>query len=122
MADGVQLNPYTGQNAMAHDVGSAGGKILATQNGGTSYLAIPAANGTTVVKAAPGRLCKIIVLTLAAGIISVFDNASAASGTLLYKFTTNTPIGTVVDLEIPALNGITLDMIASTPQVLVTFI
>ena len=63
--------------------------------------------GTGAVKAAPGRLVKIVVTTaLSAAAVTVYDNASAASGTVLFVIPASTPAGTVYDVNLPALAGI----------------
>lgn len=60
-----------------------------------------------VVKAAAGRLVKVIVTVAGSGgTLTVYDNASAASGTILYSVAGTTALGTIADLDIPAANGI----------------
>lgn len=62
---------------------------------------------TGVVKPSAGRLLKIIVTTvLGAGAVTVYDNASAASGTVLMVIPSTTAAGTVYDIQLPAVNGI----------------
>lgn len=56
-------------------------------------------------KTRPGYLQKIVVTVAVVGALTVHDNASAASGTVLY--TTSAPAaGTVVDLGIRAKAGL----------------
>jgi hypothetical protein len=52
-------------------------------DGGSGYAAIPAGSGTSavVVKAAPGKLVRVIVITLGTAAMSFYDNPAAASGT-----------------------------------------
>lgn len=66
--------------------------------------------GTTqTVKAGPGRLLKVIVTTVTAtAVTTVYDNASAASGTILMTVPIAAPVGTVYDVNLPAVNGITV--------------
>ena len=56
---------------------------LFTSYGGTSYAAVAAGAGTAavVVSANKGRCCKVIVIATGTAAISIYDNASAASGT-----------------------------------------
>ena len=63
--------------------------------------------GTAAVKAAPGRLVKAIVTTaLSAAAVTVYDNASAASGTVLFTIPASAAAGSVYDIQLPAVNGI----------------
>lgn len=77
------------------------------------YASIAA--GVVVVKAAPGRLCKILVTTAttASQAITVYDNASAGSGTIVAVIPGSTAAGTVVDFQMPCQNGITVAQNAS---------
>lgn len=73
------------------------------------------AAGTFVVKAAPGRLLKVVVTTSAAGVVTIYDNAlGQASGTVLLAIPT-TPGAVIYDVNLPAANGITV-VAAATPS------
>jgi hypothetical protein len=68
-----------------------------------------------VIKGSPGRALKLIVTTALAGsggVLSLYDNASAASGTVLYSLPVATSAinvaGSVVTIDLPAANGIYL--------------
>jgi hypothetical protein len=89
--------------------------------GGRFSQAVASGAGTVVLKAAPGRLCRIAVT--AGGIVafSVFDNASAASGTLLFTSPTTTNLGTIFDIQMPAQNGITVSNPASGPGLTISW-
>jgi|HubBroStandDraft_6_1064221.scaffolds.fasta_scaffold1123687_2 hypothetical protein len=66
-----------------------------------------ALTGTAVVKPSAGRLLKVIVTTvLGAGAVTIYDNASAASGTVLMVIPSTTAAGTIYDINLPAVNGI----------------
>jgi len=92
------------------------GETLSTF-GGQFSQAIASGAGTIVLKAAPGRLCRIVVTVAGTIAFSVFDNASAASGTALFTSPTATSIGTIFDIQLPAQNGITVSNPASGPGV-----
>jgi hypothetical protein len=79
-------------------------------NGGT-----PAA-----VKTRPGTLHKLIVTAAVTGAITVHDNASAASGPVLYTSAANPAVGTVVDLEVRCNFGAFVT-VGSAGQVLVSY-
>lgn len=62
---------------------------------------------TGVVKPSAGRLLKIIVTTvLGAGAVTVYDNATTNSGTVLMVIPSTTAAGTIYDINLPAVNGI----------------
>jgi hypothetical protein len=59
-----------------------------------------------VIKARPGRIAKLVVTTAVTGSVTIYDNPSAASGTVL--FTATTPALGITVLDIPARTGIYL--------------
>ena len=62
---------------------------------------------TGVVKASPGRLLKVIITTtMSAAATTIYDNASAASGTILFVIPASATAGTIYDIQLPAVNGI----------------
>jgi hypothetical protein len=96
------------------------GETLASY-GGKFSQAVASGAGTVVLKAAPGRLCRIIITAAGTASFSVFDNASAASGTLLYISPATTSLGQIIDVQVPAQNGITVSNPASGPGVTVSW-
>lgn len=71
-----------------------------------------------VVKGAPGRLLKVSVTTVtASAAVTVFDNASAASGTPLLVIPAAAAAGTVYDVNLPAANGITVQSTGATGNI-----
>lgn len=63
--------------------------------------------GTGAVKGSAGRLLKISVTTgLSAAAVTIYDNPSAASGTVLFVIPASAPAGSVYDVNLPAVNGI----------------
>jgi hypothetical protein len=89
--------------------------------GGRFSQAVASGAGTVVLKAAPGRLCRIAVTVAGTVAFSVFDNASAASGTLLFTSPVTTTLGTIFDVQMPAQNGITVSNPASGPAITVSW-
>ncbi len=76
----------------------------------------------TVVKASPGRLCKVLVTTAnGPHAITIFDNASTASGTIIGVVAANASVGTVYDLQMPAANGITIAGTTSAGTITVSY-
>ena len=92
--------------------------------GGTATVSIAANTSTnTVVKASRGRLCRVLVTTAGtATTVSIFDNATTNSGTIIGTFPGNAPAGTVYDFEMPAVNGITVGGLATNPAITVSFL
>ncbi len=81
--------------------------------GGNATAAITASQiqaGPVVIKAATGRLCKILVTTATTSgqAITVYDSASTGSGTIIGVVPGNSPTGYMVDFQLPALNGLTV--------------
>jgi len=89
--------------------------------GGKFSQAVASGAGTVVLKAAPGRLCRLVVTVAGTVAFTVFDNASAASGTALFTSPTATSIGTIFDIQLPAQNGITVSNPASGPGITVSW-
>jgi hypothetical protein len=95
----------------------ASGNFLVA-NGSTTRLALAA--GQTLVKAAPGRVAKLIVNTATgtAGTLAVNDCASTgavAAGNVVYSVPFGTAIlGTVIVLDVPCLVGIVVTVPTSS--------
>jgi hypothetical protein len=83
------------------------------------------AAGVVVIKAAPGRLCCVLVTTAttASQAITFYDNATAGSGTVIGVIPGGTTAGTVYTFLMPANNGITIGQNASLAagQITVSF-
>jgi hypothetical protein len=90
------------------------GETLATY-GGQFTKAVASGAGTITLKAAPGRLCRISITTAGTVAFSVFDNASGASGPVIFTSPAITNIGKVFDVQIPAQSVITLSNPVSGP-------
>lgn len=84
-------------------------------NGSIAVTQAQIAAGVVVLKAAPGRLCRVLVTTAttAAQNITIFDNASAGSGTIIGIIPGGATVGQFFDFAMPAFNGITVGQNAS---------
>jgi hypothetical protein len=71
---------------------------------GANYA--PFATTNVAVKPRAGRIAKLVVTSAVTGSITIYDNPSAASGTVL--FTATTPAVGITPLDIPAKTGIYL--------------
>jgi hypothetical protein len=78
--------------------------------------------GTVTVKAGAGRLLKVIVTTVTAtAVATIYDNASAGSGTPLMVIPIAAAVGTVYDVNLPAVNGITVVSTSATGAITVGY-
>lgn len=90
--------------------------------GGRTSTAIAAGvSAPTVIKGSPGRLARILVTATGTAEMDVFDNASSASGTKIGIVPANAAVGTIIDCQAPAANGITVGGNASNPGVTLFF-
>lgn len=83
--------------------------------GGAFSQAITVAAANTVIKAAPGRVCRLSITVAGTTALTIFDNASTNSGTVLFATPATTTAGTVYDIQIPAQLGITVQNTATGP-------
>lgn len=89
---------------------------------GVTTKAIAAATATpTVLKAGPGRLCQVLVTAVGTDAALVYDNASAASGTVIGAVPASAPVGSVYAFQMPARNGITVAGSAAMPGLTVSY-
>lgn len=98
------------------------GAVLVPAGATTGTVAIAASkSGNTVVKASAGRLSRILIqAAVATNAIEVFDNASAASGTVIGYIPVAAAAG-VYDFEMPAANGITVGGASTNPAMTVSY-
>jgi hypothetical protein len=103
---------------------SDNGVPMLSTSGGALTAAIAAGASTTAIKAAPGRVCRAVVTTAgtATDNITIYDNASAGSGTILAIIPGGTAVGTVIDIQMPAANGIYAVNVASGPAVTLSYV
>lgn len=85
-----------------------------------SNVASGAAN--TVVSAVPCKLVRVVVTTAGSnstGFATVYDNATTGTGMILGALAANTAIGTILELKTHAVNGVTVNNVATGPVLLV---
>ena len=78
-----------------------GAEIVTTGGVSAGFL-----SATGAVKASAGRLCSIIVNTTTSAAVTIYDNAAAASGNILFVIPASTAVGTIYKPDISAVNGI----------------
>lgn len=98
-------------------------KIGLINNDGWQTTAIAAGvTGNTVVSNASGMLSRIIVTATGTNKMNVYDNASAASGTVIGIVPANQAVdGKPFDLRMPTSNGITVQGNVNNPGVTVSW-
>jgi hypothetical protein len=88
--------------------------------GGTAYLTVTASSAAAV-KAAAGRLCKVIVLTTVTSAVSIYDNTNAASGNIVLTIPTTAVVGAIYPVDVPMSAGIYVGGGTGSPKVCVTY-
>ncbi|WP_438489572.1 hypothetical protein [Streptomyces sp. S186] len=90
--------------------------------GGTTTVPVTAGAGTVVVKAAPGRLCRVVVTAAGTtGAVTFYDNASSATGTVLAVVPGSAAVGALYEVQMPAANGIVVAAAASSVALTVAY-
>lgn len=89
-------------------------------DGGTGTIVVTASS-SAVIKAAAGRLCRILTTGTATATAFVYDSTNAASGTIIGSIPATTAIGTMINIQMPAAHGIYFGGASGTPGVTVSF-
>lgn len=103
----------------------AGGVAFTSAGGKTTAAVASGTNSDTVIKASAGRLARISVTAAAGtttGTTPIYDNASGHTGTILVVVPNNTAVGTMIDVNMPAALGITVNGGANSPGMTISFI
>lgn len=90
-------------------------------NDGGQYTGTAAAATAAVISAVPGRLNRIAITTLGSAATPVYDNASAASGTILFNIPASPAVGTIYNVQMPAANGIYVGGTTNTSAVTISY-
>jgi hypothetical protein len=113
--NGATFDRHLGQNGIA----------LVTSGGTTTAAVAVGTASDTPIKASPGRLCRVTITGLAGtttGTTPIYDNASGHTGTILVVIPNNTAVGTVIDVQMPAAAGITVNGGANSPAMTISFV
>ena len=73
------------------------------------------------LKASAGRLARVVVTTLTATASTIYDSSALAAGTILFVIPTAAPIGTIYMIDLPYVNGLTVQSTGSTGAVTVGY-
>lgn len=119
--EGVLLNDAANAGFARALQGNTAGEASVTNGGLQTTQVTP--TSLTVIKAAPGRLARILVTTAnGANQINIYDNASAASGTIIGAVPASAAVtGIPLDIQMPALAGITIAATASAGTITVSW-
>lgn len=130
--DTVQAAGMIGQyNSTAPTVSSGNWGLAQLDSMGTQLMTtggthtVQVASGTaanTVVKSTAGRLCRLLITATGTVSMSIFDNATTNSGTVIGIVPANPVVGTTYDFNLPAINGITVGGSGSNPGFTVSYI
>lgn len=95
---------------------------FAATRGGSVTVGVPAGTtANTVVKATPGRLCRVLVTATGTAAVTFYDSGTTASGTVIGYLAANSAAGTVLDCDLPAAVGITIAGNAANPGLTVSY-
>jgi hypothetical protein len=110
----MPLNPpYTPVDGFGFSL-SAGGDYLLPYAAGVT--------GAQTVKPSPGRLARVVLATAnGAAAITFYDNANAASGTVIGVIPASATAG-VYDFQMPARTGITFTGASTNPALTVGYV
>ena len=94
---------------------------LSVHDGGDRNKVIAAAGGTVVISAAPSSLVTVVITAAGTASLTCFDNASAASGTVIGVTPATTTLGSIFSFNMPAANGITCSDPVGGPGVTISY-
>lgn len=87
---------------------------------GTTTTAIAAGTtGDTIIKSSAGRLCRVLVNSTGTAAVSIFDNATTHTGTIIGAVPSGAALGTLIECDAPAVNGIVVQGAAGNPALTV---
>lgn len=98
------------------------GEQIVTSGGLVTTAVAAATVGNTVIKASAGRLCRVMVTTVGANTLQIFDNSTTNTGTIIGALPASAAIGSIYDFEMPAANGITVAGSATNPAITISWI
>jgi hypothetical protein len=89
--------------------------------GGTVARYVPGNSGVVVVRAGAGRLASVIVIISGSAQLTIYDNATIASGTPIGAVPAFAAVGSVYQFYSPAVNGILADSVANCCSVTICY-
>lgn len=107
-------------SAGTNQVGVDASHNIQITDGGTATVVITASSAGAV-KAATGRLCRVLTTSTATAAVNIYDNTNAASGTIIATVPSGAAVGTVYSPQMPAAVGIYVGGGAGTPGLTVSY-
>lgn len=98
------------------------GRMVMLTAPGTTLAVAAAVVGNTVAKASSGVLMRVLITATGSAALTIFDNATTNTGTVIGLVAASAPAGTIVVFQMPAVNGIAIAGSASNPGFTLTFV
>lgn len=116
-------NPISASNPPAAGPLPAGSNNIGAVQQATSNASVAAGVGVAAqtIKAAPGYLSGVVVTANATAAMNIYDNASAASGTIIGYIPATATAGQYYPFNMPALLGITCGKVSGSAGVTVAY-
>jgi hypothetical protein len=89
---------------------------------GTANISAPSATSTVIKGGGPGILSQVIVTATGTGTATFYDNASAASGNVIFVVPASAAVGTIYQVRMPVQNGIFCVSATSGPVLAVSYL
>lgn len=94
---------------------------IAVQQGGLQTGTMAAATAGAI-KASRGVCCTVLVTATGTAAVNLYDNAAAASGTIVCAIPANAAVGSIYQVNMPCALGIYVGGGANTPALTVSFV
>lgn len=116
------LNEFNGARAIMRNMTGAIGGLLMVGFADKTYSYTTDTNALVNVVDGPGVLVGVLVTVSKAAAVTIYDNASAASGTVIASIAASAAAGTYLKLDIPFENGITFQAAATYPGLTLVYL
>lgn len=97
------------------------GNPIISQPSQNASIAAGTGSSVHVIKAVPGFLSGVLVTATASAAMNIYDNASAASGTIIGTIPATATAGQYYPFNMPALNGITVGVVSGSAGITVAY-
>jgi hypothetical protein len=111
----------TSGNYSAHQLDKVGQQLV-TVGGQTTTAVAAGTSANTVIKSTGGRLCRVLVTATGTNAMSIYDNSTTNSGTIIGALPASPAVGSVYDFQMPAASGITIAGNSSNPGVTMSWV
>lgn len=115
------INEFQGSRLLSKDLADARGGLLMTCPTDKTYSYTADTDALVNVVDGRGVLGTILITVLKAAAVTVYDHASAASGTILAYIEASAAAGTIRVFNMPFENGITFQAAATFPGMTISY-